>query len=99
MSIHYTLRFDYTNEGGLPAGGTVVVIDLEDEDSLVVLSGLVGGTPVAVNWQVSFLEVSGGNAAFPTWNPATATLSGNAEGSWQHTKSRVLRVRPCASRG
>lgn len=75
--ISYEVRFDYTNTGGLPAGGSIVVIDLEAGMSIVEIQGLVSGAVVPVQWDVSFLEVNGNNAEFPLWDPGTATLSGN----------------------
>ncbi|MGI9592564.1 MAG: hypothetical protein ACR2P8_14430 [Myxococcota bacterium] len=75
-TLSYSHTFDYTNAGGLPAGGSVVVTDLEDPGSTVTLVGLVGGMEVPVSWQVGFIEASGLPAQFPTWNPATATLTG-----------------------
>ncbi len=76
----FTLDLDYTNAGGLPAGGSLVVEDLEYSNSYVTITGFRGGEEVDVDWTVSFLEIAGLNAPFPTWDPATNTLSGVGEG-------------------
>lgn len=77
QTLSTTLTLDFTNVGGLPAGGSIAVIDLEDPTSTVQLIGYQGGIAVAVNWMPSFYQTAGLTSPDPTWNPATNTLSGN----------------------
>jgi hypothetical protein len=74
------LRFDFTNFGGLPEGGSIGIIDLELAGSSVTLRGFAGGNQVSVNWELAFYQVQGANVPPPIWDPVTATLTGAGEG-------------------
>ena len=75
--------FDFTNEGGLQAGGSLAIVDLENRFGQVNTVGVKGyqwdGSAyqeVAVQWTYSYFYLQDPNAGTPTWDPATATLTG-----------------------
>ena len=76
--ISTQLTFQFTNAGGLAAGGSIAVMDLEDPGATVMIAGLAGGAPVPVTWSFASYSVQGNNVAPPIWNPLTQTLSGPA---------------------
>lgn len=65
----------FSNAGGLSAGGSVAIADLETAGTSVTISGFASGAPVAVNWSLANYEVTGSNVPFPAWNSATAVIS------------------------
>ncbi len=71
-----TLSLEFTGPGGLPAGGSIGIFDLEDPSSTVRMTGLVDGEEVEPVWAVSFYQTLGIQAPPPVWDPSTATLSG-----------------------
>ncbi len=71
-----TLRFDFTSPGGLPAGGSVGIFDLEDPSSSIQLTGFVDGQAIEPVWAVSLYQTLGVQAPPPAWSPSTAILSG-----------------------
>lgn len=75
--IEYIFTYSYQNAGGLPAGGTIAIIDLEAPSSTIEFRGFQGGQEVPVEWVVGFLELDGLNADFPTWDSSTNTLGGS----------------------
>ncbi len=70
------LTFQFTNPGGLAAGGSIAVMDLEDFSAFVTISGLSGGVAVPVSWNFASYSVLGNNVEPPIWDPQTQTLSG-----------------------
>lgn len=74
IATQLTLAFD--SSGGLPAGGSVAIVDLEFSTSSVALIGLVNGSTVPVTWGFASYQVEGGNVLPPVWNPVTNTLTG-----------------------
>lgn len=73
--ISTQMILSFSNPGGLPAGGSVAIADLETAGTSVTISGFANDAPVAVNWALANYEVTGSNVPFPTWNPATGVLS------------------------
>lgn len=73
ISTQMTLSF--SNPGGLPAGGSVAIADLETAGTSVTISGFANDAPVSVNWALANYEVTGSNVPSPTWNPATGVFS------------------------
>jgi hypothetical protein len=71
------LTFEFTNPGGLPAGGSIAIIDLEDWDSSVSLTGFKDGSEVGVSWDVSYYQTAEEYAPDASWNTLTNTLSGS----------------------
>lgn len=74
--ISSTLTIAFDNAGGLPAGGSVAIVDLENPNSFVSIEGLVDGLAVPVAWSFAFYTVDGDNSAPPIWDPSTNTLVG-----------------------
>lgn len=75
--ISNQLTFQFTNPGGLAAGGAIAVMDLEfGAQHTVTIAGLSGGSPVPVTWSFASYSVLGDDVAPPVWNPTTQTLSG-----------------------
>jgi len=78
ISTQLTLQF--SNPGGLAAGGSVAVMDLEFSFSNTVgITGLVGGVAVPVNWTFATYLVQGSNVAPPIWDPSLQTLFGPSD--------------------
>jgi hypothetical protein len=78
ISTQLTLQF--TNPGGLAAGGSVAVMDLEfGFANSVGITGLSGGAPVPVNWTFASYSVQGTNVAPPLWAPQVQTLFGPSD--------------------
>lgn len=73
--INTQMILSFSNAGGLPAGGSLAIADLEAAGTSVTISGFANGLPVAVNWLLVNYEVTGSNVPFPTWNAATGVLS------------------------
>lgn len=78
-TITTELTLDFTNPGGLPVGGSLGVLDLEQSGSSVQLTGLLNGQEVDVDWNVSFFQTTGVDVGQPDWNPATNTLTGSGD--------------------
>jgi hypothetical protein len=74
--ISTQLTFQFTNAGGLAAGGSIAVMDLEDFFAFVTIAGLSGGVAVPVTWSFASYSVQGNNVAPPIWDPLTQTLRG-----------------------
>jgi hypothetical protein len=73
--ISTVLTLTLTNPDGLPAGGSLAVLDLETAGSTVAVQGLRNGNPVAVAWTVTQYDVQGSNVPAATWNALTNTLA------------------------
>jgi hypothetical protein len=71
-----TLTFAFESAGGLPASGSVAIVDVELVNSSVSIEGVVGGLVVPVDWSFAFYTVDGDNSLPPIWDPSTNTLSG-----------------------
>ncbi len=74
-----TMRVDFTNNGGLPVGGSIAVVDLEKPLSSITFRGLANGVEVPVNWSLSYYETTDFNLPQPIWDPNTNTLTGNVQ--------------------
>ena len=65
----------FTNAGGLLAGGSLAILDLETTGTNVVIQGIVNGSPQSVSWSVAQYDVSNSNVLAAPWNPLTSTLT------------------------
>lgn len=75
--ISTQLTFEFTNPGGLAAGGSIAVMDLEfGPENTVAFAGFSGGAPVPVNWSFASYAVAGEDVDPPLWDPASQTLRG-----------------------
>jgi len=79
--------FDFTNTGGLAAGGSLAILDLEEPDATVGVTGYQWNgssyNVVAVNWSYSYFTTDVG-ATPPVWNGTTNVLTGGGQavGGW-----------------
>ena len=73
------LTLDFTNPGGLAAGGSIAVVDLELVGSSVQFQGLQNGIEVDVNWDFAFYQTDDVNVAPPIWDASTNTLRGSGD--------------------
>jgi hypothetical protein len=73
--INTVLTLTFTNPGGLPAGGSLAILDLETAGTTVTIQGLVNDNLVPVSWGVAQYDVSGSNVPAATWNSLTNTLT------------------------
>lgn len=73
--------FTFTNTGGLAAGGSLAILDLERTGNSIGVTGYQWNgssySQVAVNWAFSQFTINVASAQ-PLWDAATNTLSGNA---------------------
>lgn len=82
-----TGTFDFTNPGGLAAGGSLAILDIEQADSTVGVTGYQWNgssyVAVAVNWVYSYFTTDVG-ATPPVWNGTTNVLTGGGVqvGGW-----------------
>lgn len=70
------LLFSFTSSGGLPAGGSIGIFDLENTSSSVRLTGFQGGSEVDVNWTYAPYNTNDADAPDAIWNSSTNTLTG-----------------------
>jgi hypothetical protein len=74
-----TATVDFVNSGGLPAGGSVSIADLESTGSSITIAGFVwsgsGYQQVDVAWELNNFELNPASAQ-PNWNSVTKTLTG-----------------------
>lgn len=79
IPISTTLTLEFTNPGGLRAGGALAIMDLEFLASSVMVTGIAGGDVVPVSWTFTSYSVAPSNVAPPVWNPLTSTLTGGGQ--------------------
>ena len=68
------LTLTFSNQGGLPPGGSIGILDLERTGSFVKLTGFRNGASVDVNWTVAYFQTEGVNASQPIWDSLTLSL-------------------------
>jgi hypothetical protein len=73
--ISTQLSLQFTNPGGLAAGGSIAVMDLEfGFANVVTIAGSSGGAPVPVTWTFASYSVEGNNVFPPLWIPPHTLL-------------------------
>jgi len=77
-----TGTFDFTNTGGLAAGGSLGILDVEDLTSTIGVKGYQWNgssyDEVTVNWSYSYYTIQS-TATAPVWNGTTNVLTGGGE--------------------
>ena len=91
-SLSTVLTYDFTSEGGLPAGGSLGIIDMEGANSSVKITGFQDGLEVGVNWDFVNYELVGSDGPAPDWDSLTNTLSGNLTGGWANISNFAFLV-------
>jgi len=81
-TLETTLSFAFTSPGGLPAGGSIGIVDLEFTSSSVRFIGYRDGLEVDVDWSVSFYQTDGVDVPDAIWDPATNTLRGSSSSGY-----------------
>ena len=78
-----TGTFNFTNTGGLAAGGSLAILDVEDLTSTVGVKGFQWNgssyQEVTVNWSYSYYTIQS-DATAPIWNGTTNVLTGGGQG-------------------
>lgn len=79
-----TLGFDCVSLGGLPAGGSIGVVDLELIGTSATFLGFRNGSMVPVNWDVSYFQTADVDMPQPAWNPELNRLTGTIPQGQNH---------------